>query len=68
MNTRTIISSKRDCYIELLNFDMDPNVWFVRRFTKSLLFKKQVSSDRFIDKAQAQAFAEGMKRHCGDLR
>ncbi len=64
MNTRTIISSKRHCYIELLNFDMDPNVWFVRRFEKSLLLKKQISSDRFIDEMQARRFAEKMKREC----
>ena len=62
MNTRTIISSKRKCYIELLNFDMDPNVWFVRRFEKSLLLKTQISSDRFIDEMQARKFAQNMKR------
>lgn len=64
MNTRTIISSKRKCYIELLNFEMDPNVWFVRKFEKSLLFKKQISSDRFIDETQAKRFAQKMKRDC----
>ncbi len=64
MNTRTIISSKRKCYIELLNFDMDPNVWFVRRFEKSLLLKTQISSDRFIDEMQARKFAQNMKRAC----
>lgn len=65
MNTRTIISSKRVCYIELLNFDMDPNAWIVRRFKKFFLFKKQISSDRFIDGVQAREFAEKMKKSCG---
>jgi len=68
MNTRTVISNDRNCYIELLNFDMDPNVWFVRRFKKSVLFKKQISSDRFIDVAQAKRFAEKMKRACEGSR
>jgi len=62
--SKTIVSSDRNCYIELLNFDMDPNVWFVRRFKKSFLFKKQISSDRFIDAGQARKFAERMKKDC----
>ena len=68
MNHRTIISSKRDCYIELLNFDMDPNVWFVRRFKKVFLFKRQISSDRFIDGNQARAFAVRMEKECMRVR
>jgi hypothetical protein len=66
MSSRTVVSSHRNCFIELLNFSMDPNVWIVRKSKKFLLFKRQVRAFRFIDQDQARTFAERMKKECGE--
>lgn len=59
---RTIISNIRKCFIEILHNGSDPSVWIVRRWKKILWFKKRISSDWFINKQQAFAFASEMKR------
>ena len=62
MKNRTVISTDRKCFIEFIHRDSDPTTWIVRRSTKFLCFRKQISSNRFIDGEQALAFAEQMKR------
>lgn len=63
--SRTVVSADRNCYIELLNFYTDPNVWIVRKSRKFFLFKKQLKAYRFIDPEQARRFADGLKKECG---
>ncbi len=67
MKNTIIISSARECYIDVIHDDTDPNSWFVRRWKSYFETKKQVSSDRFSNKQQALAFAHTMKRE-HDLR
>ncbi len=62
MNDSTVISNDRDCFIELIHRKSDSGTWIVRRWKKSLLLKKRVSSDWFIDGEQALAFAQRMKQ------
>jgi hypothetical protein len=62
MKTITIISSVRDCFIELTHDDSDPGLWIVRRWRKFLWFKKAISSDWFNDGRQALVFANEIKR------
>ena len=57
----TIISNIRNCFIEILNHDADPSVWIVRRWKKILWFKKRISSDWFINRQQAFAYAYEMQ-------
>jgi len=58
---KIIISNARDCFIELVHRDADPTSWIVKRWTKFMWFKKQVSSHWFIDERQALAFANEIK-------
>jgi hypothetical protein len=58
---RTVISNIRDCFIEILHHDADPSTWIVRRWKKILWFKKRISSDWFINRHQAFAYAHEMK-------
>ncbi|HQT91607.1 MAG TPA: hypothetical protein PL001_06220 [Candidatus Kryptobacter bacterium] len=58
---KIIISNARDCFIELIHRDSEPAAWIVRRWTKSLWFKKRVSSHWFSDERQALEFANGIK-------
>jgi len=62
MKETFVISNDRDCFIELTHRDSDPSVWIVRRWTKSMWFKKRISSDWFINRSQAFAYAKEMKR------
>ena len=59
---RTIISNIRKCFIEVLHHDADPSTWIVRRWKKLLWFKKRISSDWFINRQQAFAYAYEMKQ------
>ena len=59
---RTIISNLRDCFIEVLHHESDPSVWIVRRWKKILWFKKRISSDWFISRQQAFAYANEIKQ------
>ena len=59
---RTIISNIRNCFIEVLHHDADPCSWIVRRWKKILWFKKRISSDWFISRPQAFAYAHEMKQ------
>lgn len=58
---RTIISNIRNCFIEVLHHDSDPSTWIVRRWEKYWWFKKRISSDWFINRQQAFAYAHEMK-------
>jgi hypothetical protein len=62
MKETFVISNDRDCFIELTHRDSDPSVWIVRRWTKFMWFKKRISSDWFINRSQAFAYAKEMKR------
>jgi hypothetical protein len=62
MNTRTVISNARDCFVEVTNHDTDPNSWIVNRWTGRMPLRKRVSSNWFIDKKQAFAYADELKR------
>jgi len=57
-----VISNDRDCFIELSHRTSDPGSWIVRRWKIVWWFRKRVSSNWFLDKQQALAFAAGMKR------
>lgn len=61
MKQTLVISSDRDCRIEVTHRDSDPGMWIVRRWKNGLWFKKQVSSDWFTDREQAVAFARALK-------
>jgi hypothetical protein len=68
MKKTTVISSARDCFIEVTHRNSDPGVWIVRRWTRFLCLKKRISSDWFNDENQAMAFANKMKKgHDGHL-
>ena len=62
MKNTIIVSNSRECFIDVINDDADPNTWFVRRWKSNYETKKQISSDRFSNKQQAMAFAQSMKR------
>lgn len=57
-----VLSDSRECFIELTHNESDPGSWIVRRWKKSLWFKKMISSDWFNDHQQALAFVDEMKR------
>jgi hypothetical protein len=61
--SRTVISKSWDCFIEVLHRDSDPSTWIVRRWKKILWFKKRISSDWFINRQQAYAYAEEMSKN-----
>jgi len=65
---RIIISNIRNCFIEVLHHDADPSTWIVRRWKKILWFKKFISSDWFINRQQAFAYAHEMKGNYNRLR
>jgi hypothetical protein len=62
MENRTVISNARACFVEVMHHDSDPGSWIVNRWVKSLLFKKRISSNWFIDKQQAFAFANELRQ------
>jgi hypothetical protein len=64
----TVISKKRNCYIEVVNRPSDPSNWIVRRSKKFLIFKKRIQSDWLLDKEQAFAYAEKMLQECEGKR
>jgi hypothetical protein len=57
-----IISTARDCYIEIQNDSTDLNTWIVQSFTKRIGIKDQISSNKFKNRFQALTFANKMKR------
>jgi len=63
---RTVISNDRGLLIEIIHRNSDPSVWIVRRWKRTLLSKRRLSSDWFIDRRQAFAFAFEMKRASED--
>jgi hypothetical protein len=63
--SRTITSNIRKCFIEVLHHDADPSTWIVRRWKKILWFKKRISSDWFVNRQQAFAYAYDMKQEYG---
>jgi hypothetical protein len=62
MDETTIIENNRASHVEVSHRDSDPGTWIVKRWKKSLWFRRQVSTDWFSDKLQALAFANEMKR------
>ena len=59
---RIVVSSARDCFIELIYRDFDPASWIVRHWVKFMWFKRRISSSWFNDEQQALAFANEIKR------
>jgi hypothetical protein len=59
---RTVISNARNCFIEVLHREADPSIWIVRRSKKIFWSNKRISSDWFINRQQAFAYADEMKR------
>ena len=68
MKQVTVLLDTRDCYIELSHHDSDHGSWIVRLREKILWWKRQISSDWFIDRQQAVAFADEMKREHDTFR
>ncbi len=67
MTNVIVISTARDCFIDLTHRDSDASIWIVQRWKKSFWFKKRISSNWFNDEHQAIAFACEMKlRHDGE--
>ncbi len=60
-----IISTARDCYIEIQNDTSDLDTWFVQSYTKRIGIKDQISSNKFKNRFQALTFANKMKREHG---
>jgi hypothetical protein len=57
-----VISDSSDNYIEIINHDIDPNMWIVKRSKKIFLFfKKIISSTWFNKKDDALRYAEDLK-------
>jgi len=57
-----VIADTGGCLIELTHRSSDPGSWIVRRGRKFLWWKKRISTDWFLDKQEALAFAVKMKR------
>jgi len=57
-----VIADTGGCLIELTHRSSDPGSWIVRRWRKFLWLKKRISTDWFLDKQEALAFAARMKR------
>jgi hypothetical protein len=62
MKTTTVIANARDCFVEVTHQDSDPNSWIVNRWKGMIFFRKRISSNWFIDKRQAFAYADELKR------
>lgn len=61
MNNHTVISNNSDNYVELINYDTDPNMWIVRVSKKILFFKKEKYAKWFLSQKDARAYAESIK-------
>ena len=62
MKNSMIISKENGSFTELIHRDSDPGMWIVRRWKKSFLFKKLISSDWFNGREQALKFADSIKK------
>ena len=62
MKQRTIISSARDCYVEVSRQNSDQGSWIVNRSKRIFWFKRRLSSNWFIDDPKAFAYANEMKK------
>ncbi|HEX2787932.1 MAG TPA: hypothetical protein VHP32_08505 [Ignavibacteria bacterium] len=60
MDKHTVISNNSDNYVELINYDTDPNMWIVRVSKKILFFKKQKYAKWFNSEKTARAYAESI--------
>ena len=60
MKTRAAVTSNTSVVIS--HDPSDPTSWYVFEYRKSGLFRKQLSAFRFIDKGEAHAYAERIKR------
>lgn len=61
MNNHTVISNNSDNFVELINYDTDPNMWIVRVSKKILFFKKEKYAKWFNNEKTARAYAESIK-------
>lgn len=62
MKDSKVILNTPDCFIELIHRRSSPTAWIVRRSKKNFLFRKQISSNWFVDGEQARSFAQKMKQ------
>jgi hypothetical protein len=60
---RTVTSDIRKCFIVVLHRETDPCTWIVRCWEKIFWFKRRISSDWFINRYQAFAFAGELKQN-----
>jgi hypothetical protein len=61
MSINTVISKNSDNYVELINYDTDPNMWIVKVSKKILFFKKEKYAKWFNNEKIARAYAETIK-------
>ena len=62
MTKKTIVSTGRECFVEIVHNDSDPHSWIVNRWRGIKWFRTLVSSNWFIDGQQAHAFANELRR------
>lgn len=62
-----VIADNGGYLIEVTNRTADPGPWIVRRWKRVLWFRKRISSDWFLDRDEAVAFAKKMKRGVGQI-
>lgn len=60
MTTRKIISNKSDKIVELINNDIDSNMWIVKVYKKILFFKKLLYSKWFNTESDALNYAKSI--------
>ena len=61
MKNTTILSNVRNCFLTLTHSYSDPGTWIVKHWTKSMWFKKLISTDWFNDEQQALVYANKIK-------
>ncbi len=60
MTTRKVISNKSNKVVELINNDIDSNMWIVKVSKKNLFFKKLLYSKWFNKESDALNYAESI--------
>ncbi len=61
MRTVEVVSNDRSNTVAVIYESRYPSVWMVRRWKRGLLVKRLVSSEWFLDRAQAMEHAERLK-------
>ena len=62
MKQATVLSTARECFVEIVHNDADPGSWIVNRWRGFRWFRRRISSNWFIDGQQAFAYANELKR------